>query len=241
MTKLSYISDKVLTFFTGLLIGGYFLSTAAERILFAFNLSLCLTEGLRLLSKGKNPPIDKRRSPVKEHLLLSSPTLPLSLLINPLSKIYTSVADKGQYLLVNGDKAIFSCFTIEPLSPDELVRISCLSKEIGVRRISVICSTAVAKSVEIASILGVRLIAYDELFSILKRLNCLPKTEDKPKPTRRIRLRRLFNKKRALPLILCSVTLFTLSRITAFSIYYIVISVACLFLAAFALFLPVKD
>ncbi len=241
MNKLSYIFDKVLTFFIGLLLGGYFLTSSIDRLVFSVTFSVCLTEALRLLSSKKNPPTDKRYKPVLEHLFLSSPTLPLSLLVSPLEKVYKTAKYKGKFIFLDGEKAIASSFTIEPLSPDALIELNCSAKAFGVEKLSVICSSFTPKTAEIAKLLQIKLIDYDALFAVMKRLNCLPKINEKPPVKRRVKLRKLFSRKRALPLLLCAISLLLFSRFTAFSIYYIVSAVFCLLLALFSLFLPALD
>jgi hypothetical protein len=241
MNKLSYIFDKVLTFFIGLLLGGYFLSNSVDRVIFAFSFAVCLTEALRLLSAKKNPPSDKRHKPVYEHLLLSPTDFPLSLLSAPLEKVYKRVERKGKFIFLDNAKAIASSFTIEPLSPDALIELNCSAQAFGVEKLSVICSSFSPKTAEIASLLRIKLIDYDKLFTVMKKLNCLPDIKEKPPIKKRVKLRKLFSRKRALPLLLCAISLLFFSRFTALSIYYIVSAAACFVLALFSLFLPARD
>lgn len=241
MNKLSYIFDKVLTFFIGLFLAGYFLPSSVDRVIFAFTFALCLTEALRLFVLKKNPPTDKRHKLVFEHLLLSPTDFPLSLLSAPLEKVYKRVERKGKFIFLDNDKALASSFTIEPFSPDELIELNCSAQAFGVEKLSVICSSFTPKTAEFASILRIKLIDYDKLFAVMKKLDCLPTPTEKPPITRRVKLRKLFSRKRALPLLLCALSLLLFSRFTAFSIYYIVSAVVCLVLALLSLFLPALD
>ncbi len=240
MNRLSYIFDKFVLFLCGLLLGGYFIPTAASRLTFAFLFSLCVTESTRLLFGRRKAPLDKRYSSVRELLQLSGDGFLLSVLFSPLEKIYGKAINRGRFIELDGSRAIAARFTVAPLSPDALIELNSFVSSFGIDKLTVICDASTPQADLVAKKLGIKLIDYDKLFRLLDKLDCMPEATVQAIP-KWDKIRSAFSRKRAFPLLTCAIALFVFSRFVSWSIYYIITAVACLLLSALSLFLPAKD
>lgn len=219
----------------GAAVGGYFIASPVIRVLFALLFGLCGSQAVLLRSAAKKPIApDPKSEQAKQTLLLSSDRFLLSLLLKPLSKTH-SVCDLGSVLTANG-KTLVPRFRFAPLSADE-----CVSIVSAYQACVILCHTADAAAKSTAERLGAKILEADEVIALLRRLNCLPESAEKPKTPFRLKLKKAINRRRSGALFLCAAMLLAFSRYTAFSVYYLVGAAFCFTLALAALFLKASD
>ena len=239
------ILSKIVCFVIGLLTGGWFIKSLTDIILFALIFSVGLSEiYLNAISpRKKNKKPDKKQLAVKNVFIYADDRFALDYFFKALSKKYETKRCR-KFIGVN-KTALFCRIKPSPLTADAFIDMYAYALKRGYSRLVVLTDSYEPICLQTAKSLPsgeAEILGFDGVYRLMKSLNAVPDAEIKTEK-RKLKsvLFEAFNKRRANGYLLLSVTLFLLSRFTAFSVYYLLAASAALVLSFAIRFIPSPD
>ena len=240
MNKIALFFDKWLSVFfffgVGFVFGAYYTAHTFRSIVTGIIFALTLTPPwLKLINKNQTK--NKEYERYEKHFVFAGEEENLKTLYSALSKRY-AVTLESEYI-ATADTLIFCKMTYAPLSVDDAVTLCVKAKSLGYDKVVIAtisyhpdCSNATAIS-------SLKLWNYEKVFSILHHFDALPQLTQRKKPNKlKEFLKNALSRDKSKHYFRCALTLFILSSVTAQSVYYIVVAVACTALGITAKVLP---
>ena len=246
MKKFAYYVDgvlsKIVCFFMGAVIAGYYVRGLIALFAFAVTFSLCVSEVYMHVLYGRKPKENfAGLDAVKAKFCYESDRVALDYFFTALSEKRTVVRE-GKFIGV-GEVAFFC--RLKPVSPapDYVVDAAALAASRGYERVIIaafVVSPEAAATASEISCASVRILDGAETARLLSSLGALPDYEPKAKVRKPIKtvFAAALSKGRANAYIFASVLLFVFSRFVRHSIYYIVAAVALFALGIVVRFIP---
>lgn len=235
--RLPYLFDsllsKLLLFFLGLVLGGYYCPSFSLAVLFGAVFSLCLS-GVYLSFVGLN---EKKSAPSNEKYRSFFYELSrderLAFFRSAIEKRRT-VTDYDGFFVVS-EYALFCALRYAPLSPDEVVECAAKAKRTGAKSAVILCFEADARCDEAASLQAVktRVLKEKEAIKLIRALGLderIPKLCVKRRHMHTL-LSAALSRSRARGYFFGALIMLSLSGITAFSHFYLFFGCALLALA----------
>ena len=175
---------------------------------------------------------EKQKKLLALHLTLSSDAYIKNLFL----KCFENAEICGNRVICGGVSYFFN-FKMQNLSEDDIAKI--IKEDVPDEK-AVYCVKVAPDALFLAENFGIKIIAIDEVYELLKSKDLLPEKyiyEDKKRDNIFKRIRTRFSRKLCAPLFWSGLALLALSYFTFFPIYYIVSGGLMLILAAFALVL----
>ena len=231
------VLSKVMLLFIGLIVGGYLCPSPLSAITFSIVFSVCFSGVyLAFIGKENGKVKNKNLSNYRDFFLVRSEQENLDFFASLLKK-RRNVIEKQGFILV-GKIALFCKIRHAPLTPDEVVSLSFLAKKEQAESVVILCDEADNSALSLAGKLTVKtsVLRLDKVARLVNALggdSLIPK-EEKHKKRVKDFISLALSKSRAKGYLIGSITMFFLSAVTSFSLYYLVFAVVLLALSVIA-------
>ena len=249
MKNFAYYVDgalsKLICFFMGAAIAGYYVRGLIALFAFALTFSLCVSELYMHVLYGRKSKKDTAAADaVKAEFCYNSDRYAIDYFAAALTKKRT-VRREDEFLGV-GEVALFCRLKPSSPAPDYIVDSAATAASRGYKRAVI---AAFVRSTEAQSVAGeigyidVRILDGEETARLLKSLNALPKIQPKAKARKSVKavFAAALSKPRANAYLFAAVLTFVFSRFVRHSIYYIVAAATLLALSFAARFIRVGN